>query len=103
MGIADVRRSEPDGAFLGLMLLAKFVAWPLAVGALVALDCAMFGLLSREARRVLILLSFVPIAANTVAVASSLGIEPEKSAVAVLASTLMATVTIPLATALGPG
>jgi predicted permease len=47
-------------------------------------------------RQVMVLLSVVPMAANTVAIAADLRVHPEKAAVAVLATTFFALVYIPL-------
>jgi malate permease and related proteins len=96
LGLAAVRASSIDKAFTGLCFLAKFVAWPAVMTGVIALDRAWLGLFTPLMTDVLILISIVPMAANTVAVATVLDVHPEKAAFAVLLSTLASLVVIPL-------
>jgi predicted permease len=98
LGIADMRRFELDCGFIGLSFAAKFLAWPLAAGALAFLDAAFLNFYSHRTHQIIILLSMVPLAANMVAVATTLRTEPEKSALAVLLSTVFALLYLPAAT-----
>ncbi|GHO90186.1 permease [Reticulibacter mediterranei] len=97
-GMADVHWSNVDIKFLGMAFLAKFVVWPFLMTLIVFLDKNFFNFYSRDAYQMMILLSMVPLAANTVSYATELRTQPEKAAVAVLISTLFALFFIPLMT-----
>ena len=86
------------GRCVGLALPATLPVWPARVGTLVLLDRTVTHCYAPEVHQVMILLAAVPLAANTVAVATELKTEPEKAALAVLLSTLLALVTIPVTT-----
>lgn len=88
-----------DLRFLSLALLTKFALWPLLVSAVISLDRVSVRLLSPELAAVLFFLSFMPLAANTAVFATELRAQPEKAALAVVVSTLLALVLIPLVTA----
>jgi predicted permease len=96
LGIADMRRFELDYGFIGLTFAAKFFAWPLVAGSLVSLDSAFLNCYGHRTHQIIILLSIVPMAANMVAVATALRTEPEKSALAVLLSTVFTLLYLPV-------
>ncbi len=95
MGLADIRTLKLDYTFFGLCLTAKFLVWPLIAAGIIALDSAFFHLYSPQTHQVIVLLSIVPMAANTVVLATALRAQPEKASLAVLISTLVALVFIP--------
>jgi predicted permease len=97
-GMADIHRSVIDFRFLGMAFLAKFVVWPFLMTFLVLLDERLFHFYSRDVYQMMMLLSIVPLAANTVSYATELRTQPEKATVAVLLSTLFALFFIPLMT-----
>jgi malate permease and related proteins len=97
-GMADVHWSHVDIRFLGMAFLAKFFVWPFLMTLIVLLDKNLFQFYSRDIYQIMILLSIVPLAANTVSYATELRTQPEKAAVAVLLSTLFALFFIPLMT-----
>ncbi|NPV48430.1 MAG: AEC family transporter [Armatimonadetes bacterium] len=88
-----------DLRFISLALLTKFALWPLLVCAVISLDRLSTRLLSPELAEVLLFLSFMPLAANTAVFATELRAQPEKAALAVVASTMLALALIPLVTA----
>lgn len=96
MGLAGVRQLQLDKRFFSLSLIAKFIVWPLAVYTLIAIDTATFGIFSETVQQILLLMSLVPLAANTVAYATEFEVNPTAVAVTVLASTLIALIYIPL-------
>jgi predicted permease len=102
LGLSRIRHLFLDLRFTGLLLLAKFVCWPLLVWAAVSADAAWTHLLSPLAREVAEALSVVPLAANGVVYATQFKLHPEKAASAVFASTVLALLYIPLVTALFP-
>ena len=96
MGMADIRRSHFDFRFVSFSIGMKYLVWPLAMIAFLTLEESVWGGFDMASRRALFLVSIVPLAANTVAFATLLKAEPEKSALAVLLSTLLALLAIPL-------
>ena len=63
---------------------------------IISLDNAYFGIYNKGIHQALILVSIVPLAVNTVVVASLFNIQPEKAATAVLLSTIFALIYVPL-------
>ncbi len=96
MSLAGVRRADFDVKFLGVVFFAKFAVWPALVVLFIALDKAFFGFYDAAIYNILILISIVPIAANSVAFATELNVYPQRVALAVLLSTLFAFFYIPL-------
>ena len=96
LGLTSLRHWRVDRAFLGLAFLAKFVVWPLFVLLLVARDRTWYHLYPATAHKAFILISVCPLAANTVVFATQLRTHPDKAALAVLLSTLVALICIPL-------
>ena len=82
--------------FLALAFVGKFVAWPVAAGALVLMDRAGPQLLPPEAHKLILVLSVLPPAANVAAFAAALDLRPDKAATAVLLGTLFALAYIPV-------
>jgi len=73
----------------------RYGVWPLATLGTVLLLQAFFTL-SPDLAMAILLLGVVPMAANVVVVAMELGIQPQKGALAVLVTTLLAPLVIPL-------
>ncbi len=96
LGIAGLKHFKLDFSFIGLTFLAKFIGWPLLIAAVIYLDTFIFGFFYPEIYKALILLSFVPLGANVVILASLMEIHPEKAAAAVLLSTIISIIYIPL-------
>lgn len=96
LALGDLRRLAFDAKFVAFALSAKFLLWPLTALAIVALDAATLRVFDALARDGLLLASLLPMAANTVAIATLNEAEPEKVSVAVLLSTLLAVLLIPL-------
>jgi malate permease and related proteins len=95
LGVASFTRVSFDRVFIGIAFIAKFLCYPLLVLLIIALDSMFFQLYDAKTHSVMILLSIVPLAANTVAFATALKVHPEKAAMAVLLSTVFALVYIP--------
>lgn len=96
MGLASVSIKNIDTKFLSLTFFAKFCVWPILMGSLILLDQHTLQFYSPAIHNVMLVMSIVPLAANTVALATELKTHPEKAAVAVLLSTLFALFFIPL-------
>lgn len=100
LGLAGMKRLALDWHFIALAFLPKLVLWPLAVIFLVFLDNHFLHFYAENIHHSLLLLSIMPMAANTVVIATILDAEPEKAATAVFLSTVLAIITVPLMTAL---
>lgn len=99
LGLASLTSFRLDGKFIGLTFFAKFLVWPTLVLMIVSADAAFFGFYDQSIHKALILLSIVPMAVNTVIMASLMKCYPEKAAAAVLLSTLIALFYVPMMTA----
>ncbi len=100
IGLAGLTEFKLDYKFLGMTFLAKFLAWPLLVFLIVALDQAFLGIYDPLSHQALILISIVPLAVNTVMMASLMKCQPERAAATVLLSTIFALLYIPFMTSL---
>lgn len=96
MGMSGVRGMGLDLKFTAFLFFFRFVVWPVVFVAFVLWDRSSLHLLPEPAHAVLLLLSVVPLAANSVALATELKVQPEKMAYAVLLSTVFAIFYIPL-------
>lgn len=94
MTLGRVSIKELDLRFIGACLAVRFGLWPLVgLGAVMALRATLG--IDQELTLALLLIGVVPLAANLVVVAMELGNRPEKAAVAVLISTLLAPLVVP--------
>jgi predicted permease len=100
LGLSAMHRFVVDVGFTAILFLARFVAWPLLALGMVWLDREVFGLYSESVRLAVLLISMMPLAANSVAIAALLRCEPEKTASAVLISTIFAAFYVPVMVAL---
>ena len=96
LGLATMKQIEIDWLFIGWTFFARFIATPIAVCALIALDLAWLHILSATAYKSLFVFAIVPIAANSVLYAAQMRLHPEKAATAVLFSTLFCLIYIPI-------
>ena len=95
-GISSIKNLSFDYKFISLSFLGKFVVWPLLMLILVLIDHYLFQFYTIEIYRAFMLLSIVPIAANTVIFATALDVFPEKVSSAVLFSTIFALLYVPI-------
>lgn len=96
LGLASVRGFRLDVAFTAATLISTYVVWPLAALGLIWLDVHWVGLYDQTVHLVLFLLSIVPMAVQSVIVSTLLKVEPEKTATAVLVSTVVALAAVPI-------
>ncbi len=95
IGISGVKFSTIDVRFLSISFCMKFLAWPLVMSLIFFIDAWLFHIYSLEMKHILLILSIVPLAANTVVFAAELDTKPEQASFAVLASTFFALFYIP--------
>lgn len=101
LGLASLNRlTTIDYKFVGMTFLAKFLIWPLLIMLIIILDRSLIELYEPTVHQVLILISIVPLAVNTVIMASLMKCRPEQAAVTVLLSTLFALLYIPFISSL---
>jgi len=96
VGLSRIESFAVDWKFLSSSLFVKFIVWPVVIGSLVSFDSWHLGYLSRIEKSVLLMLSCCPLAALTVAFAARFKAQPEKAAFAVLVSTILSMVVIPV-------
>lgn len=92
IALSAVPINKLDWKYLLALVAWKHLTWPL-LG--IVLTQLFFSGLGNTERAVIQLMSCVPMAGNAVVIASQLGIAPEKAASAVMASTLLALLTVP--------
>lgn len=95
MNVSNIQHIDLDLKFVGLNFLAKFIVWPLLIFAFIWLDKTYLSFFNAELYPIMILMSIVPLAANTVVWATEFKVYPEKMATAVLLSTILALFFIP--------
>ncbi|MCE5317689.1 MAG: hypothetical protein LLG04_10105 [Parachlamydia sp.] len=96
LGLANLEHFNFDRKFIELTFLAKFLIWPAIILSFNALDSAYFHFYDVTTHKALVLISIVPMAVNTVIVATLLNSQPEKAASAVVLSTVFALIYVPL-------
>lgn len=99
VSLAGERLSAVDGKLLAFTTVAKIVVWPVLMLTLIALDRRMFHVFGPDVHDVMLLMGIVPLAVNTVVYSSVLRVHPEKAAVAVMVSTVVALFFIPAVSA----
>ena len=96
LGLSEVTRASLDYKFTAIAFLAKFVVWPGVMGLIIFLDKTYFHFYNSSTYKIMLLMSIVPLAVNTVAYATKLNTHPEKVSLTVLLSTIFALFYIPL-------
>lgn len=95
LGLGSLHHLRADLSFTGFILAGKFLVWPLAAFAMLAIYDTLAPM-PVIVYNIFLLVSCLPLAANAVAFATHLKIEPEKAATAVMLSTAIALFYIPL-------
>jgi hypothetical protein len=97
MGMEKIKTNNAwDFKFISISLFVKFVVWPGLVLFYIYLDKHFFHILNEGLYTVMFLFSIVPLAANTVTIATLLHVKPEKMSLAVFISTLISLIYIPV-------
>ncbi len=95
IAISKLDRIEFDLKLTSALFVVKFAFWPLAILTFIYLDMNILGLLSADIYNIMMVYSAMPLMGNLVAYASEHDLNPARVAMAVLASTLFAAITIP--------
>jgi predicted permease len=92
--MAKFKKLEVDWRFLLASLGWKYFVWPAVTFLVITLFSTA---ISNVEKSIIVLMACVPMAGNTVVIANELNLHPEKAATAVMASTLLAIIVIPVA------
>lgn len=96
MGMEKIKSSGGfDLKFINIALFIKFIIWPAIVVTFIFIDKNFFNFLNENLYYVMFLFSIVPLAGNTVTVATLLNVKPEKMSLAVFISTIVSLFFIP--------
>jgi predicted permease len=101
LGLSGLQRLEIDTGFTAILIFFRFLFWPFFMLAILLLEVRLIGFYPTGFHVALMLTSIMPLAANTVAIASLLNCHPERTATTVLLSTFLALLTLPLWISLG--
>lgn len=96
LGLATLDKFRFDISFISTAFAAKFLVWPLVALGVIYLDINFLQIFSAPIHTALYIISIVPMAANTVVIATLLKAQPEKIAMAVLLSTIVALFSVPI-------
>ena len=96
MGMEKIKNNDSfDKLFITYALFIKFVIWPFLTLAFIYLDRAFFNMLNEDLYLVMFIFSIVPLAGNTVTVATLLNVKPQKMSLTVFISTIVSLFYIP--------
>jgi malate permease and related proteins len=86
-----------DLKFISYAIIIKFFLWPMIVLAFIFVDKNYIHFLNEGFYMIMFLFSIVPLAGNTVTIASILNVKPEKMSLAVFITTMISLLYIPFA------
>ena len=95
LSLSSVKLGDCDGWFIASCFALRFVLWPILLTGIIILDETYYGFFNPTHQGIIWLVGVVPLAANTVVVATELNVQPQKAALAVMLSTLFSIVYIP--------
>ncbi len=102
VALGKMDKFEFDWRLLRWLFTVKFLIWPLGGFAFVLLDLHVWHSFEPVIHQIILIFTTVPLAGNLVAYAATLNLHPERAATVVLASTLFAILTVPLAVLVYP-
>ncbi len=97
LGISGASREDFNFRFVSLAFAGRFIGWPLMTLAFLLADSSLLHTLERPMMLELMVFSFIPLAANTVAFAAQFGTRSGMISVTVLLSTLVSLFIMPAA------
>lgn len=97
IALAKQNKLDIDWRLLLSLHIPKYLMWPLAGFGFILLDMLYFNAFDEPIYLMLAVFTSVPLAGNLVAYAATFDLKPEKAAAAVLISTILAFITVPLA------
>lgn len=96
VALGKLQKLEFDWRMIGWLFTSKFILWPAVGLAVILADAAVFHLFPHEIYGLILIFTSVPLMSNLVAYAAHMNLHPEKAATAVVLSTLLAIITLPL-------
>ncbi len=96
LGLAEIRASHLDWRFTIIALFNKFIIWPLIFLGLIYIDTNYLHIFDQTMHAVLLIEALVPLSVSSVIYATELKVQPQKVALVVAISTLIALFYIPL-------
>lgn len=96
LALSEIKSFTFDHMFLYISLGAKFILWPILMVVLLFIDSVSLHMFSKDTGKILIMMSLLPVAVNLVPYVSYLKQNPDKAAVVVVISTLLALFIIPI-------
>ncbi|CAM3455706.1 AEC family transporter [Arcobacter aquimarinus] len=97
MGMEKIKTNGAfDKRFIFYSLFIKFVIWPVLILIFIYIDKNYLNFLNKDFHLLMFIFSIVPLAGNTVTVATLLDVKPEKISLAVFISTLVSLFYIPM-------
>jgi len=97
MGMENIKSNNSlDIKFISYALFIKFIIWPASILLFIFIDKTYIHFLNDGLYMVMFLFSIVPLAGNTVTIATLLDVKPEKMSLTVFVSTLISLLYIPL-------
>ncbi len=96
LGLAEIKASHLDWKFATMALFNKFIIWPAVFLGLIYLDNNYFHIFDKTMHAVLLIEALVPLSVSSVIYATELKVQPQKVALVVAISTLIALFYIPL-------
>jgi len=94
--LARIEKFSINWPLLGMLLAAKFIVWPLGAWGFILLDQSVLHLFEPKIHTMLMIMALVPLAGNIAAFAIKLDLKAGDAAIAILISTLIAIVYLPL-------
>jgi predicted permease len=100
IGISKLPSFKINFKFLSIAFFGRFVLWPALILLVILIDKNLLGFFNENIYKAFILAGLVPLASDTVAIATILKCHPEEMAGTVLISTLFALVYVPFMVAM---
>ena len=100
LGLAAVKHIIVDWKFISVTFVSKFLLFPVLTMAFIAIDHFCLHHLPHQAHDVLLLMSVMPVAANTLSISLLFRLHPDKVASIVTLSIIFAGLYVPLAASL---
>lgn len=95
LSLSKLKKTSLDWTFTILAFISRFVFWPLLAFLVIYIDQNFWHIYNNTIHQLIILISIVPIAADTVVFATEFDTHPQKVALTVFLSTIFALIYIP--------
>lgn len=89
ISLGQIKKISFNKVLFGHSLVAKFLVWPLTIQSLIYLDHISLQFLNHASQQILTILSIVPIASNTVALATEFKLNTQQASLLTFISTLI--------------